>query len=196
MNKTHSKIFFENVSKIANSIDLDLINKLALELKSLRKRSGRLFLLGVGGSAANCTHAVNDFRILCNIESYTPVDNVSELTARINDSGWNGSFVSWLKASNCSSKDALFILSVGGGNIKKKVSVNIIEAIKYAKLKKCNIYGIVGKKNSFTEKNSKITIVIPSFNNKLITPMSEAFQAVIWHSLVSNPELQVKKTKW
>lgn len=196
MNQKHSQNFFKNVSTISNLLDLKKIDEIAIELKKLRQRSGRLFLLGVGGSAANCSHAVNDFRILCNIESYTPIDNVSELTARINDSGWNSSFVSWLKASKCNSKDAIFILSVGGGDIKKKVSINIIEAIKYAKSKKCKIFGIVGKKNSYTEKNSTITITIPVTDEKLITPLSEAFQAVIWHSLVSNPILQLKATKW
>lgn len=194
--KNHSIKFFNECGNISKVIDTHKIEKLANELAALRKKSGRLFFLGVGGSAANCSHAVNDFRILCNIESYTPTDNSSELTARINDNGWDSSFSSWLKCSNLKKKDALFIFSVGGGSIKKKVSINIIEAIKYAKSKKSKIYGIIGKKNSYTEKKSDITIRIPVNNNNLITPMSEAFQALVWHCLVSNPKLQIKPTKW
>lgn len=161
----------------------------------MRKKLGRLFFLGIGGSATNCSHVVNDLRMLCNIESYPPIDNSSELTARINDNGWNSSFSSWLKSSNFKKKDALFIFSGGGGSIKKKVSVNIIEAIKHAKCKKSKNYGIIGKKNSYTEENSDITIRIPVNNNNLITPMSEAFQALVWHFLVSNQKLQIKLTK-
>ena len=162
----------------------------------MQKKKGRIFFLGVGGSAANSSHAVNDFRKLCNIESYTPTDNVSELTARINDEGWDTSLSNWLKVSKLNKNDAIFIMSVGGGNLKKKVSVNLINAIKYAKKNKSKIFGIVGKKDGYTRINANVSILIPNVNNKLITPHTEAFQAVVWHCLVSHPLLQVHKTKW
>ena len=154
------------------------------------------FFLGVGGSAGNATHAVNDFRKLCNIECYAPTDNVSELTARINDEGWDSSFKNWLITSKLNNKDGIFIFSVGGGNLKKKVSVNLIEAIKLAKKKNSKVLGIVGKKNGYTYKNGHAVINIEVKNQKYTTPISEAMQAVIWHCLVSQPILQKNKTKW
>ena len=165
-------------------------------MRSLKKKKGRVFFLGVGGSAGNCSHAVNDFRKICNIECYAPTDNVSELTARINDDGWESSFVNWLKVSNLKKNDAIFVFSVGGGNLVKKVSVNLIQAIKFAKQKKTLILGIVGKKNSFLEKNGDVVLKIPIKNENLVTPISESFQAVIWHSIVSDSRLQLNKTKW
>jgi len=188
--------YFDQVAVIAKLIDIKEINKLVYELKSLKKRNGRLFFLGVGGSAGNASHAVNDFRKLCNIESYCPTDNVSELTARINDDGWNSSFAEWLKVSKINRKDSIFIFSVGGGSKSKKVSVNLIQAIDYAKKKKIKIFGVIGKKNGYAKKKGDNIIVVPEINKKLITPFSEAFQAVIWHCLVSHPLLQTCKTKW
>ena len=139
---------------------------------------------------------MNDFRKLCNIECYSITDNVSELTARINDDGWNSSFSNWLKVSRLTSKDAIFVFSVGGGNIKKKVSVNLIEAAIFAKKQKCKIFGIVGKKDGYIAKNADEAVIIPEINKSLVTPYSEAFQAVVWHALVSHPILQSNKTKW
>jgi D-sedoheptulose 7-phosphate isomerase len=192
----HSKNFLKETTEITKLIDSYKIEKISKELAQIKKNNGRIFFLGVGGSAGNCSHAVNDFRKLCKIECYTPTDNVSELTARINDEGWDSSFVEWLKINNCTKTDAIFIMSVGGGNIKRNVSVNLIKAIKFARLKKMKIFGIVGKINSYTEKNSDICIQIPVLNQKWVTPQSEAFQSVIWHCLVSNPVLQKTKTKW
>ena len=188
--------YFQKVAKIANLINVKEINNLVFELKKIRNNKGRVFFLGVGGSAGNCSHAVNDFRKLCNIESYTPTDNASELTARINDEGWDSSFADWLKVSKLNKKDVVFIMSVGGGNLKKKVSVNLVNAIKYAKKKNSKVLGIVGKKDGYTRKNADISILIPNVDKKLITPHTEAFQAVVWHCLVSHPILQINKTKW
>ena len=196
MKSSHVKNFFDEVKNIANNIDKKDIENLAKEIRVIQKNKGRIFFLGVGGSAANSSHAVNDFRKLCNIESYAPTDNVSELTARINDEGWDTSLSNWLKVSKLNKSDAIFILSVGGGNIKKKVSVNLINAIKYAKKRKSKIFGIVGKKDGYTRINANVSILIPNVNDKLITPHTEAFQAVVWHCLVSHPLLQVHKTKW
>ena len=192
----HVDNFFQQVESIAKKIDKDAIEKLAKNISNIKKKSGRLFFLGVGGSAGNCSHAVNDFRKLCGVESYAPTDNVSELTARINDEGWDTSFSEWLKISNLKKQDALFIMSVGGGNLKKKVSVNLVNAIKYAKIKKSKVFGIVGKDNGYTRLHADVSVLVPNVNNKLITPHSEAFQAVIWHCLVSHPLLQTRKTKW
>jgi D-sedoheptulose 7-phosphate isomerase len=191
-----TKNYFQNVAKIANTINIKEINNLVIELSKVKKKSGRIFFLGVGGSAGNCSHAVNDFRKLCNIESYTPTDNVSELTARINDEGWTSSFVNWLKVSKFKKKDALFILSVGGGNKKKNISTNLVMAIDYAKKINSNIFGIIGKQDGYAKRSSNKVIVIPEVDKKLVTPFSEAFQAVVWHCLVSHPKLQINKTKW
>jgi len=188
--------YFIGVSEISKKIDKRKVLCLAEQIKSIKDNFGRIFFLGVGGSAGNASHAVNDFRKLCNIECYSITDNVSELTARINDDGWNSSFSSWLKVSRLSSKDAIFVFSVGGGNIKKKVSVNLIEAAIFAKKKKCKIFGIVGKKDGYIAKNADEVVVIPEINKSMVTPYSEAFQAVVWHALVSHPILQSNKTKW
>ena len=191
-----TKNYFQNVAKIADTINIKEISNLVFELKKVKKKGGRIFFLGVGGSAGNCSHAVNDFRKLCNIESYTPTDNVSELTARINDEGWASSFVNWLKVSKFKKKDALFILSVGGGNKKKNISTNLVMAIDYAKKINSNIFGIIGKQDGYAKKLSNKVIVIPEVDKKMVTPFSEAFQAVVWHCLVSHPQLQINKTKW
>jgi D-sedoheptulose 7-phosphate isomerase len=192
----HTISFFKKAKEVIEKIDKKKISNIARELASLRKKKGRIFFIGVGGSAGNCTHAVNDFRKLCEIESYSPSDNSSELTARINDEGWETCYSEWLKISKLTKNDCLFIMSVGGGDIKKNISVNIINSVKYAQKIKCKIFGIVGKKNGFTAKSSKKVIVIPNVEEKLITPLTEGFQAIVWHCLVSDPILQKKKTKW
>ena len=192
----HSNFFLREVINVAKKIDLEKLEKLCVALSKIRKRRGRVFFLGVGGSAGNASHAVNDFRKLCNLECYSATDNVSELTARINDEGWDSSFSNWLRISKLNSKDAIFILSVGGGNIKKKISMNIVEAIKFAKQRKSKILGIVGKKDGYTYNNADIAIHIPNSVANLVTPISESYQAIIWHCLVSHPILQQNKTKW
>ena len=192
----HISKYFGQVSKISHLIDKNSIELLTKNVIQIKKRLGRIFFLGVGGSAGNASHAVNDFRKLCNIEAYTPTDNVSEFTARINDEGWDYSFIDWLKVSRFNSKDAVFIFSVGGGNKKKNVSTNLIKAIDYAKKKRGKVLGIVGRPDGYTKKNGNAVIVIPPTDKKLITPHAEAFQAVIWHCLVSDPRLQTNKTKW
>ena len=188
--------YFKGISDISEKIDQKAVQSLAEAIKKIKSNKGRIFFLGVGGSAGNCSHAVNDFRKLCAIESYSVTDNVSELTARINDEGWDSSFSEWLKASNFNKKDGIFVLSVGGGNEEKKVSVNIINAIKYVEEVNSNIFGIVGRDGGYAKKNNNNVILIPNIENSLVTPLSESFQSVIWHCLVSNPVLQIVKTKW
>ena len=188
--------YFLEVISIAKSIDYDEIEKIAIALSDLRSRKGRVFFIGVGGSAGNASHAVNDFRKLCDIECYAPTDNISELTARTNDEGWSSVFSSWLKTSNINDKDAIFIFSVGGGNKEKNISNNIIEAIELAKNNNTNIYGIVGMKTGYTALNSDNVVIVPDINSKMITPHSESFQSVVWHCLVSHPKLNKNKTTW
>ncbi len=192
----HAQKYFKQIADVANMLDYSLIRKMAIELKQLRERNGRLFILGVGGSAANASHAVNDFRKLCKIETYSPTDNVSELTARTNDDGWNTVFSEWLKISRINSNDAVLVLSVGGGNLEKQVSVNLIHALQEAKSVGAKIFGIVGKDGGYTATVADVAIVIPPIDSALITPITEAYQAVVWHCLVSDPELQVIATKW
>lgn len=194
--KKFTNTFFEHVSEISKKLNFDKIENLAFHISKIKKKKGRIFFLGVGGSAGNCGHAVNDFRKLCNIECYSPTDNVSELTARINDDGWEQSFVDWLKVSNLNKRDALFILSVGGGNKKFNVSTNLIKSIDYSRKIGSKIFGIVGKKDGYLYKKGNCVILIPVVNKKYVTPYSEAFQAVIWHCLVSHPLLKKNKTKW
>ena len=192
----HAKIFFSEVVKVAEQIDIELIEKLAHELKDLRDRGGRLFFLGVGGSAGNCSHAVNDFRKLCGIEAYAPVDNVSELTARTNDEGWETVFAGWLKVSNAKANDAVFVLSVGGGNLERNVSPNIVMALKLAKELGLKIFGVVGRDGGYTKQVGDCVVVVPTVDESRVTPHAEAFQGVVWHCLVSNPVLQQMATKW
>tara|TARA_B100000965_G_scaffold405897_1_gene441779 strand:- start:5075 stop:5662 length:588 start_codon:yes stop_codon:yes gene_type:complete len=193
---TFLKNFFYNVETISQDLDKDLIEEMVNEILSVRNKNGRIFFLGVGGSAANCSHAVNDFRKLCNIESYAPTDNVSELTARINDDGWDKSISSWLSISKLNQDDAIMVFSVGGGNIEHNVSMNLVESIKYAKKQNSKILGIVGPNGGYTKEKGDCVIAIPSKDKNLITPLVEAYQAVIWHSIVSHPKLQINKTKW
>ena len=188
----HLKETAEIVSKI-NPMDCD---KCVAELRAVREHGGRLFMLGVGGSAANASHAVNDFRKIAGIETYAPTDNVSELTARTNDEGWASVFVEWLRVSKLNSKDCLFILSVGGGNVEKNVSPNLVAALQLAKQVGARIIGIVGKDGGYTAKVADACVIVPTVNPNNVTPHSEAFQAVIWHLFVSHPDLKVNQTKW
>ena len=182
--------------KIIELLDDSIIEKMADVINEVRKNGGRLFFLGVGGSAGNASHCVNDFRKIVGIESYAPTDNVSELTARTNDEGWDTIFAEWLKLSKLNSKDAIFILSVGGGNIEKNVSPNLVKALMLAKEVNAKILGIVGRDGGYTAKVADVAVIIPVVNNDAITPHSEAFQAVVWHLLVSHPKLKAKQTKW
>jgi D-sedoheptulose 7-phosphate isomerase len=192
----HAQTYFAEVATIARELDASLVESLADALSELRERGGRLFLLGVGGSAANCSHAVNDFRKLCGIEAYSPVDNVSELTARTNDEGWDTVFAAWLRTSKASANDALFVLSVGGGNLEKNVSPNIVVALKEAKSRGMKVLGVVGRDGGYTKRVGDCVVVIPTVEPSRVTPHTEAFQAVVWHCLVSHPKLQQIATKW
>ncbi len=181
---------------IIQKLDVAAIEKMADLLATLRADGGRIFFLGVGGSAGNCSHAVNDFRKIVGIESYAPTDNVSELTARTNDEGWATVFVEWLKISKLAAKDALFIFSVGGGNLEKNISPNLVEALKYAKTVGAKVTGVVGRDGGYTAQVADACVIVPTVNSDNITPHSEAFQAVIWHLLVSHPKLKFNETKW
>jgi D-sedoheptulose 7-phosphate isomerase len=193
---SHAAAFLEEVVETARRLQPATIEALCSELVSLRERGGRLFIIGVGGSAGNCSHAVNDFRKLCGIEAYAPTDNVSELTARTNDEGWATVFTEWLKVSRANGKDALLILSVGGGNLEKNVSPNIVRAIDESKARGLRILGIVGRDGGYTKQVGDIVVVIPTVEDSRVTPHAEAFQAVVWHCLVSHPKLQRTATKW
>jgi D-sedoheptulose 7-phosphate isomerase len=184
------------VAAVAAALDVDAIEAMATELAALRARGGRLFCLGVGGSAANCSHAVNDFRKLCGIETYSPVDNVSELTARTNDEGWDTVFAAWLRTSRADEADAVFVLSVGGGDAERGVSVNIVNALKEAKARGLKVLGVVGRGGGYTRQVGDAVVVVPTVEPSRVTPHAEAFQAVVWHCLVSHPVLQLEATKW
>jgi D-sedoheptulose 7-phosphate isomerase len=192
----HVKNYFEEVQKVAQAIDVAEIEKLVNELKALRDRGGRLFFLGVGGSAGNCGHAVNDFRKLCGIEAYAPTDNVSELTARTNDEGWDTVFAAWLRTSRVGEKDAVFVFSVGGGSVQHNVSPNIVRGLKEAKERGAKVFGVVGRDGGYTKKVGDCVVVVPTVDASRVTPHTEAFQAVVWHCLVSHPALQTIATKW
>lgn len=181
---------------ILNKIDVASIEKMAALLADIKQSGGRIFFLGVGGSAGNCSHAVNDFRKIVGIESYAPTDNVSELTARTNDEGWATIFVEWLKTSRLTSKDAIFVFSVGGGNLEKNISPNLVMALRYAKQVAAKVVGVVGRDGGYTAQVADACVIIPTVNADTITPHSEAFQAVVWHLLVSHPKLKVNETKW
>ena len=193
---THTATYLKEASAICEQLDDAAIDAMALKLAELRETGGRLFFLGVGGSAANAAHAVNDFRKLCGIETYAPTDNVSELTARTNDEGWDTVFEGWLKISRLNEKDAVFVLSVGGGNAEKNVSTNIIKALDFANKVGASIFGIVSRDGGYTAKVGHNVIVIPTIHEDRITPHAEAFQGLIWHCLVSHPDLQIAATKW
>jgi len=193
---THTESFLTEVKRICENICCDSIEGMIDELIALRARKGRLFLIGVGGSAGNCSHAVNDFRKLCGIEAYSAADNISELTARANDEGWDTIFSGWLEASNLNSPDAILIFSVGGGDIERHVSTNIVKAVIFAKSRGTKVLGIVGKDNGYTALHGDVVVIVPQVNASRITPLSEAFQSVVWHCLVSHPKLQIRQTKW
>ncbi len=188
--------YLSEVSGIAQKINQESVNKLAELLVEVRGRGGRLFILGVGGSAGNASHAVNDFRKITGIEAYAPTDNVSELTARTNDEGWESVFAAWLKGSRLCAKDMVLVFSVGGGNAKKNVSANLVSALKLAKQVGAAVGGIVGPKGGYTAEVADACVIIPEADASRITPHSESFQAVIWHLLVSDPRLKTTQTKW
>jgi len=183
-------------AQIIAQLDVETLERIVGLLADLRQRGGRLFFLGVGGSAANCSHAVNDFRKIADIEAYTPTDNVSELTARTNDEGWQSVFVEWLKGSRLTANDMLFIFSVGGGDLDRNISPNLVRALQHAHEVGAGICGVVGRDGGYTKKVADECLIIPTVNSETITPHTEAFQAVVWHCLVSHPSLQVAKTKW
>ena len=190
------KKYLIEVEQIAKKINKSDINKVIERIVRLKKDKGRIFFLGVGGSAGNCSHAVNDFRKIAHIESYTPVDNISELTARTNDEGWETTFSSWLSVSKIRSKDLIFIMSVGGGSLEKNVSVNLINAIAFAKKKNCDVVGIVSRDGGYTGIHSFATVKIPVISKNTITPHAEAWQAVIWHLIVTDPRILLNQNKW
>ena len=192
----HTAKFFQATAQICDQIDQKAIETLASELQLLRQRDGRLFIIGVGGSAANSSHAVNDFRKLCGIQAYAPTDNVAELTARTNDEGWETVFSEWIKTSRGDAKDAVLVFSVGGGDAERNVSPNIVRALDEAKARGMKIFGIVGRDGGYTKRVGDVVVVVPTIEKPLITPLTEAFQAVVWHGLVSHPALQIQATKW
>jgi len=192
----HIERYLEEAIKVIEKIDKNRIERIIKSLIELRQRGGRIFFLGVGGGAANASHAVNDFRKICGIETYTPTDNVSELTARTNDSGWESVFVDWLKGSKLSKNDGVFILSVGGGNSEKNISVNLVKAIDYAKDVGAKIFGVVGRDGGYTGKVADACVIVPTVNPETVTPHTESFQSVILHLIVSHPDLKVSEMKW
>lgn len=194
MTYTHQHL--AEASDILNRFDTDAIERTATLLAEARARGGRLFLLGVGGSAANCSHAVNDFRKICGFEAYAPTDNVSELTARTNDEGWASVFVEWLKVSRLREDDCVFVFSVGGGNVEKNVSPNLVSALQYAKQVGATILGVVGRDGGYTAQVADACVIVPTVSPANVTPHTEAFQAVVWHLLVSHPALKIAQTKW
>jgi D-sedoheptulose 7-phosphate isomerase len=193
---TFTQQFLAEAAEILGQIDVAAVERLAATLAECRAGGGRLFILGVGGSAANASHAVNDFRKICGLEAYAPTDNVSELTARTNDEGWAGVFEGWLRVSRLRETDALLIFSVGGGNVEKQVSPNLVAAIQYAKTVGAKVTGIVGRDGGYTARNADACVIVPTVNAKHVTPHAEAFQAVIWHLLVTHPALKQAETKW
>jgi D-sedoheptulose 7-phosphate isomerase len=193
---SYSKQHIGEAISILGQLNLETIEKMVTLLAATRERGGRLFILGVGGSAGNASHAVNDFRKICGFEAYAPTDNVSELTARTNDEGWSTVFAEWLRGSRLRKEDALLVLSVGGGNLEKNVSPNLVEAVKLAKERGATVLGIVGKDGGYTAQVADACCIVPVVNPATITPHSEAFQAVVWHLFVSHPALKIKETKW
>lgn len=192
----YSRKHLNEAVEIIGKMDSAAIERVAELLAEVKASGGRIFFLGVGGSAGNCSHAVNDFRKIVGIESYAPTDNVSELTARTNDEGWATVFVEWLKVSKLRANDALFIFSVGGGNLEKNISPNLVTALQYARTVGAKVTGVVGRDGGYTAKVADACVIIPTVNPDTVTPHSEAFQAVVWHLLVSHPRLKANQTKW
>lgn len=193
---TFTEEFLNEVRCVTEGLDAAKIEAAVETLGAVRERGGRLFILGVGGSAANASHAVNDFRKICGFEAYAPTDNVSELTARTNDEGWPTIFAEWLRGSRLSSADSLLVLSVGGGNLEQNVSPNLVRAIQYAKEKGAAVVGILGRDGGYTAKVADVAVIIPTVNASHVTPHSEAFQGIVWHLFVSHPKLKLNQTKW
>jgi len=193
---TFTEDFLKEVQVVTQELDAKAIDAVVEQLLAIRERGGRLFILGVGGSAGNASHAVNDFRKICGLECYAPTDNVSELTARTNDEGWATIFAEWLKGSHLSKKDGVLVLSVGGGNLEKNVSPNLVRALQYAQEVGATITGIVGRDGGYTAMVADAVVIVPTVNPDHITPHSEAFQAVVWHLFVSHPRLKMNQTKW
>jgi len=192
----YAKQYLEEAQRIAASLDPAAIEKMVRVIETIREQNGRLFFVGVGGGAGNANHAVNDFRKIAGLECYTPTDNVSELTALINDEGWDGVFARWLRTSRLGPDDGVFVFSVGGGNLEKGISVNIVEALKLAREVGAKVLGVVGRDGGYTAQVGDAVIVIPTVNEATITPHTEAFQAVVWHLLVSHPDIQRNEMKW
>jgi D-sedoheptulose 7-phosphate isomerase len=193
---TYTEQHLSEASQILQQIDQDAIERMADVLAEVRARGGRLFFLGVGGSAGNCGHAVNDFRKLAGFEAYAPTDNVSELTARTNDEGWDTVFIAWLKGSRLRKEDGVFVFSVGGGSLEKNISPNLVKALQYARESDAAIVGVVGRDGGYAATVADACVIVPTVNADTITPHSEAFQAVVWHLLVSHPKLKANATKW
>jgi D-sedoheptulose 7-phosphate isomerase len=193
---SYAKQYLDEASRIVAGLDASEIEKMVALLVSLRSRGGRLFFLGVGGSAANCSHAVNDFRKIAGIESYAPTDNVSELTARTNDEGWESVFVNWLKGSRLHARDMVFVLSVGGGSLEKNISANLVHALQYAKQTGAQVVAVVGRDGGFAARVAEACVIVPTVNPENVTPHTEAFQAVVCHLLVSHPALKIAQTRW
>jgi|SRR5215469_2927000 len=191
-----SKVFLDHACDICGRLDYAAIDDIAAGIATVRDRGGRLFVLGVGGSAGNASHAVNDFRKLCDVEAYAPTDNVSELTARTNDEGWETVFAAWLRTSRANAKDAIMVFSVGGGNAEANVSMNLVHAVKEAKERGLSVYGVVGRDGGYTARAADRAVVVPTVDPALVTPHAEAFQAIVWHCLVSHPALKKNATKW
>jgi D-sedoheptulose 7-phosphate isomerase len=190
------KHYLDEVHRVVDGINVEAIEQLVSGLVALREDEGRLFFIGVGGGAGNAAHAVNDFRKIAGFESYTPTDNVSELTARVNDDGWDSSFLNWLKGSRLSNKDGVFIFSVGGGNEEKNISANIVRALRYASQVGARIFGVVGRDGGYTAKIADAYVIIPVVSPGSVTAHTESFQAVIWHLIVSHPKIQINEMKW
>lgn len=188
--------YLEAVKTIADNVDRSQVDKIVRALVDLREKGGRLFILGVGGSAANCGHAVNDFRKLAAIETYAPTDNVAELTARTNDEGWETVFEGWLKVSKISGRDAVLVFSVGGGNAEKNISRNLVKAVDLAKERGAGVYGVIGRDGGYTARNADACVIIPTVHEDMITPQAEGWQGVVWHMIVSDPRLLAYSNKW
>ena len=193
---SYTRQHLQETRDVLDRVDVEAVERMVTALATVRERGGRLFFLGVGGSAANCSHAVNDFRKIAGFEAYAPTDNVAELTARTNDEGWATVFVEWLRTSRLSERDGLFVMSDGGGDVANNISTNLVEALKFAKTIGASVVGIVGRDGGYTGRVADACVVVPTVNPDTITPHAEAFQAVIWHLLVSHPVLKASQTKW
>lgn len=193
---SYVKHYLEEVHRVVEGIDVAEIERMVELLSKLRANEGRLFFLGVGGGAGNASHAVNDFRKICGIESYTPTDNISELSARVNDDGWETVFVNWLKGSRLKATDGVFVFSVGGGDAEKNISANLVHALDYAKQVKAKIFGVVGRDGGHTARVADARVIVPTINPETVTPHTESFQAVVWHLIVSHPQMKTNEMKW